>query len=288
VLIALCLVAAVGVEGCSVTKTPVAITIGGGAWLSKKGGQSDILRGLQVYLCKADSPLKTEVSSLVDGLTKKTAQEMAEKKRQQLRTEQRNALVAKCKAEQEALDQQQKQQREELFEKLHRETQELEETLKEEINEDVITTEEAVQKVDSFEREGKERLAALQAKQEAEMRELGAHQEKALKNIRYNDAVNAADFEKKAQYDAITKAIEAGDTGKIAAKFSVLKATTNIDGKYTLTQVPPGSYVLYADFTNAFSAGYWIVPITVAETEQQPQIQRDLENSNLALGVNRE
>lgn len=257
------------VVGC--TKKPVSVAIGGGAWLSKNGGQSDILRGLQVYLCKSDSPLKTEISILIDAQTKTIVQE-------KLRKEQVDAFVAKCKAEHDALAKQHDEQVADEYKKLNEQL-------------DVLLQ----SKMPGRSREAKQmdhdcevRVAALKKKQQAEVRQLKERQEQAMKSLKSSDNVNVAEFEKKARYEAITKAVETGETSKIAAKYSVSKATTNIDGKYTLNAVPPGSYVLYAEFTNAFSAGYWLVPITISDSEQQPQLNMDLQNDNLSLGANHE
>lgn len=62
----LALVAILIVIIVSVSLRTKRITISGGVWVTKGSGASDVLRGLDIYLCKAELPLST----FVDGLSK--------------------------------------------------------------------------------------------------------------------------------------------------------------------------------------------------------------------------
>src|SRR6266536_3977514 len=56
----------------------------------------------------------------------------------------------------------------------------------------------------------------------------------------------------------------AADEMKNYASHARLKATTNIDGKYLITGVSPGSYHLFAVFEAADVRGYWYLKLDVA------------------------
>jgi hypothetical protein len=65
----------------------------------------------------------------------------------------------------------------------------------------------------------------------------------------------------------------------VAEKNAMRTAKTGVDAKYEFTEVPAGSYVLFAVFKFDFVAGCWEIPFEV--TDSKP-IQLNLENSNLA------
>ncbi|HAZ49055.1 MAG TPA: hypothetical protein DDW76_05045 [Cyanobacteria bacterium UBA11369] len=65
--------------------------------------------------------------------------------------------------------------------------------------------------------------------------------------------------------------------------FQVVK--TGIEGKYTIPDVPFGSYFLYAPYETSVAKAYWMVPVEIESTKQ---IQIDLDNSNMMELYNRE
>jgi hypothetical protein len=66
---------------------------------------------------------------------------------------------------------------------------------------------------------------------------------------------------------------------KVAAHkdcFRIVK--TGIEGKYTIADVPFGSYLLYAPYETSFSKAYWMIPV---EVDSSQPLQIDLDNSNM-------
>ena len=60
---------------------------------------------------------------------------------------------------------------------------------------------------------------------------------------------------------------------------------TGIEGKYTIPDVPFGSYFLYAPYETSVAKAYWMIPIEIKSTKP---IQVDLDNSNMMELYNRE
>lgn len=60
---------------------------------------------------------------------------------------------------------------------------------------------------------------------------------------------------------------------------------TGIEGKYTIPDVPFGSYFIYAPYETSVAKAYWIVPVEVESTKP---IQIDLDNSNMMELYNRD
>jgi len=52
---------------------------------------------------------------------------------------------------------------------------------------------------------------------------------------------------------------------------------TDVNGKYTFSNVQKGSYILYAPYESSFSKAYWLVPF---EVKNSKPVEIDLENSN--------
>ena len=65
--------------------------------------------------------------------------------------------------------------------------------------------------------------------------------------------------------------------------FQVVK--TGIEGKYTIPDVPFGSYFLYAPYETSVAKAYWMIPVEIKSTKP---IQVDLDNSNMMELYNRE
>lgn len=66
---------------------------------------------------------------------------------------------------------------------------------------------------------------------------------------------------------------------KAQATLPSQNAKAGIDGKYSISEVSPGSYYLFAQTSNDYYAGYWMVPIVV---DGSKPIHVDLDNSNTA------
>jgi hypothetical protein len=60
---------------------------------------------------------------------------------------------------------------------------------------------------------------------------------------------------------------------------------TGIEGKYTIPDVPFGSYFLYAPYETSVAKAYWMVPVEIESTKP---LQIDLDNSNMMELYNRE
>ena len=60
---------------------------------------------------------------------------------------------------------------------------------------------------------------------------------------------------------------------------------TGIEGKYTIPDVPFGSYFLYAPYETSVAKAYWMIPVEIKSTKP---IQVDLDNSNMMELYNRE
>ena len=60
---------------------------------------------------------------------------------------------------------------------------------------------------------------------------------------------------------------------------------TGIEGKYTIPDVPFGSYFIYAPYETSVAKAYWMVPVEIKTTKP---IQVDLDNSNMMELYNRE
>lgn len=60
---------------------------------------------------------------------------------------------------------------------------------------------------------------------------------------------------------------------------------TGIEGKYTIPDVPFGSYFIYAPYETSVAKAYWMVPVEIKSTKP---IQVDLDNSNMMELYNRE
>jgi hypothetical protein len=60
---------------------------------------------------------------------------------------------------------------------------------------------------------------------------------------------------------------------------------TGIEGKYTIPNVPFGSYFLYAPYETSVAKAYWMVPVEIESTKP---LQIDLDNSNMMELYNRE
>jgi hypothetical protein len=67
--------------------------------------------------------------------------------------------------------------------------------------------------------------------------------------------------------------------GLKAVELAVARTEANADGVYRFTQVPPGSYVLYAQYISRYGKGYWVVPVEVKAGETA---EADLNNANMA------
>ncbi len=52
-----------------------------------------------------------------------------------------------------------------------------------------------------------------------------------------------------------------------AGEQSVKHCTTGKEGTCSMTGIPPGSYLLYAGYTSSYSAGYWLLPVSVTKGE---------------------
>ena len=65
--------------------------------------------------------------------------------------------------------------------------------------------------------------------------------------------------------------------------FQVVK--TGIEGKYTIPDVPFGTYFIYAPYETSFAKAYWMIPIQV---QSNKTIQIDLDNSNMMELYNRD
>ncbi|HAX78503.1 MAG TPA: hypothetical protein DCY88_22400 [Cyanobacteria bacterium UBA11372] len=60
---------------------------------------------------------------------------------------------------------------------------------------------------------------------------------------------------------------------------------TGIEGKYTIPDVPFGSYFIYAPYETSVAKAYWMIPVEIKSTKP---IQVDLDNSNMMELYNRE
>lgn len=67
------------------------------------------------------------------------------------------------------------------------------------------------------------------------------------------------------------------EMNSFVSKNAVKVATTNIDGKYTISNIPKGSYFLYAPYVTKFSKCYWVIPVNL----EANQINIDINNSNI-------
>ena len=67
--------------------------------------------------------------------------------------------------------------------------------------------------------------------------------------------------------------------GLKAVELAVARTEANANGVYRFTHVPPGSYVLYAQYFSRYGKGYWAVPVTVKAGETT---ETDLNNGTMA------
>ncbi len=68
------------------------------------------------------------------------------------------------------------------------------------------------------------------------------------------------------EYKALSKDLRFMAGKAHAAK--VTKAITNAQGKCTLKNISPGTYVLYAGYKDESVAGYWLVPVVMSDTNK--------------------
>ncbi len=62
------------------------------------------------------------------------------------------------------------------------------------------------------------------------------------------------------------------------APYVIKTANTDIEGKYSLTEVPEGSYFLFAGFKSEFSVAYWLIPVSA---DKGKDVHIDLYNVNM-------
>lgn len=72
--------------------------------------------------------------------------------------------------------------------------------------------------------------------------------------------------------------------GLEAMKYEVTRTKAGDDGKFTVTGLKPGDYLLYAQYKSRYAAGYWIVPF---KAEAGKITTLDLNNDNLKEIFNR-
>jgi hypothetical protein len=72
--------------------------------------------------------------------------------------------------------------------------------------------------------------------------------------------------------------------GETAMKHAVATGKADIDGKFSIPNVPTGKYFLYAQWETNFSKIYWLVPVKVGWSE----VHIDLDNSNAAAIYNKD
>jgi hypothetical protein len=73
------------------------------------------------------------------------------------------------------------------------------------------------------------------------------------------------------------------EMGETVMKHAVATGKADIDGKFTIPNVPTGKYFLYAQLQTSFSKIYWLVPVKVGWSE----VHIDLDNSNAAAIYNK-
>ncbi|MFQ3671235.1 MAG: carboxypeptidase-like regulatory domain-containing protein [Verrucomicrobiia bacterium] len=71
--------------------------------------------------------------------------------------------------------------------------------------------------------------------------------------------------------------------GLRAQDFEVTRARTDDFGRYQI-ELPPGSYLLYAQYRSRYAAGYWLIPFTIQADHVTPL---DLDNANMKEVFNR-
>ena len=62
------------------------------------------------------------------------------------------------------------------------------------------------------------------------------------------------------------------------APYIIRTASTSIEGKYSLTDIPEGSYFLFAGYKSEFSVAYWLIPVSV---DNGKDVHIDLYNMNM-------
>jgi hypothetical protein len=70
----------------------------------------------------------------------------------------------------------------------------------------------------------------------------------------------------------------------IAGATLVTKGVTGIDAKYSISDLKPGDYILYAQMSSAFSLIEWCIPVTV---KGEQTVKVDFFNENAALILNK-
>lgn len=68
------------------------------------------------------------------------------------------------------------------------------------------------------------------------------------------------------------------------APYVIKKTNTDIEGKYSLTEIPEGSYFLFAGFKSEFSVAYWLIPVSA---DKGKDVHIDLYNVNMEEMYNR-
>lgn len=72
--------------------------------------------------------------------------------------------------------------------------------------------------------------------------------------------------------------------GQSISKDIVQITQTDVDGKYVMTDIKPGSYLIYARYQTNFSACYWLIPVKITGAEE---LKINLDNSNMMECVNK-
>ena len=65
---------------------------------------------------------------------------------------------------------------------------------------------------------------------------------------------------------------------------ALTKTVTDVDAKYSITNLDVGSYVVYAQSSTAVSFIEWFIPVNIAANQK---VKLDLFNDNAKLIVNR-
>lgn len=183
-------------------------SVEGGAWVIKGGGQSDVLRGLTVYIMNADID-----STSIEAPLRKLCVDMRE-------------LIPPPLAKQN-------------FAK------------------------ECGEKIDNI----------LTSKSRPDLRTLY----ELVRTVQKNAISDTEFFLVLLEHDAIWPSI--------LGSALLHKGQTGIDGKYTIPDIMPGEYFLYAQASSSFYFVEWFLPVKV--TSGQPT-KIDLFNENTALTINKE
>jgi len=127
------------------------------------------------------------------------------------------------------------------------------------------------------------RVGVRQFLQGMEIALIPEEQANALKKIRNQRWLEQAS---RLRFNAGYYYLDLNAIGYFAVQHAVKRGKTDAQGRYEITQIPPGKYRLYAQYKSRYAAGYWLIPVEIPSIESN--VTQDINNDNLEEIYNRE